>query len=90
MKKVNVHEIQYNIQIILHYSPYFAFLTNFTTSNKEFNYANLQPRSFGHQSFYIYNLHFSEQKIYGHQVRIYLNVPGIPVRIPLQNRPINS
>ena len=38
--------------------------------------------------FYIYNLHFFEQKIYSHQVVIYLNVPGIPVRKPLQNRQI--
>ena len=40
--------------------------------------------------FYIYNLHFFEQKIYSHQVLIYLNVPGIPVRKPLQNRQIVS
>ena len=39
---------------------------------------------------YIYNLHFSEQKTYSHQVLIYLNVPGIPVRKPLQNRHIDS
>ena len=39
-------------------------------------------------SIYIYNLHFFEQKIYSHQVLIYLNVPGIPVRKPLQNRQI--
>ena len=38
--------------------------------------------------FYIYNLHFFEQKTYSHQVLIYLNVPGIPVRKPLQNRQI--
>ena len=40
--------------------------------------------------FYIYNLHFFKQRIYGHQVLIYLNVPGIPVRQPLQNRQIDS
>ena len=40
--------------------------------------------------FYIYNLHFFEQNIYSHQVLIYLNVPGIPVRKPLQNRQIDS
>ena len=38
--------------------------------------------------FYIYNLHFFEQNIYSHQALIYLNVPGIPVRKPLQNRQI--
>ena len=38
--------------------------------------------------FYIYNLHFFKQKTYSHQVLIYLNVPGIPVRKPLQNRQI--
>ena len=31
-----------------------------------------------------------EQKIYSHQVVIYQNVPGIPVRKPLQNRQIDS
>ena len=35
--------------------------------------------------FYTYNLHFFEQKTYSHQLLIYLNVPGIPVRMPLQN-----
>ena len=40
--------------------------------------------------FYIYNLHFFKQKTYSHQVLIYLNVPGIPVRKPLQNRQIVS
>ena len=40
--------------------------------------------------FYIYNLHFFEQKTYSHQVLIYLNVPGISVRKPLQNRQIVS
>ena len=40
--------------------------------------------------FYIYNLHFFKQRIYGHQVLIYLNVPRIPVRKPLQNRQIDS
>ena len=39
---------------------------------------------------YIYNLQFFEQKIYSHQVLIYLDVPGIPVRKPLQNRQIGS
>ena len=39
---------------------------------------------------YLYNLHFFEQKIYSHQVLIYLNVPGIPFRKPLQNRLIDS
>ena len=38
----------------------------------------------------IYNLHFFEQKTYIHQVLIYLNVPGISVRKPLQNRQIVS
>ena len=33
--------------------------------------------------FFFYNLHFFEQKTYSHQVLIYLNVPGIPVRKPL-------
>ena len=41
-------------------------------------------------SFYIYNLHFFKQKTYSHQVLIYLNIPGIPVRKPLQNRQIVS
>ena len=36
----------------------------------------------------IYNLHFFEQKIYIHQVLIYLIVAGIPVRKPLQNKQI--
>ena len=39
---------------------------------------------------YIYNLHFFEEKIYSHQVFIYLNVPGIPVRRPLPNRQTDS
>ena len=39
---------------------------------------------------YIYNLHFFEQNIYSHQVLIHLNVPGIPVRKPLQNEQIDS
>ena len=38
--------------------------------------------------FYIYNLHFFKQNVYSHQVLIYLHVPGIPVRKPLQNRKI--
>ena len=38
--------------------------------------------------FYIYNLHVFKQKIYSHQVLIYLNVPGIPVKKPLQNSKI--
>ena len=29
--------------------------------------------------FYIYNLHFFEQKIYSHQVLLYLKVPRIPM-----------
>ena len=33
--------------------------------------------------FYMYNLQFSKQKVYSHQVLIYLNVPGIPVKKPL-------
>ena len=33
----------------------------------------------------LYNLHFFKQKIYIHQVLIYLDVPGIPVKEPLQN-----
>ena len=37
---------------------------------------------------YTYNLHFFKQKFYSHQVLVYLNVPGIPVRKPLQNRQI--
>ena len=37
---------------------------------------------------YIYNLHFLKQKVYSHQVLIYLNVPGIPLRKPLQNKQI--
>ena len=37
---------------------------------------------------YIYNLQLFERKIYSHQVLVYLNVPGIPVRKPLQNRQI--
>ena len=36
----------------------------------------------------LHNLHFFEQKIYSHQELIYLNVPGNPVRKPLQNRQI--
>ena len=38
--------------------------------------------------FYIYNLHFFKQNIYSHQVLVYLNVTGIPVRKPLENRQI--
>ena len=38
--------------------------------------------------FYICNLYFSKQNVYSHQVLIYLNAPGIPVRKPLQNRQI--
>ena len=37
---------------------------------------------------YIYNLHFLKQKVYSHQVLIYLNVPGIPLRKSLQNKQI--
>ena len=36
----------------------------------------------------IYNLHFLKQKAYSYQVLIYLNVPGIPLRKPLQNKQI--
>ena len=35
--------------------------------------------------FWIYNLHFFKQKIYSHQALIYLDVPGIPAKEPLQN-----
>ena len=35
--------------------------------------------------FYIFNLHFLKQKVYSHQVLMYLNVPGIPVKNPLQS-----
>ena len=53
----------------------------------DFNKAALQLYLFNlFIFFYIYNLHFFEQKIYSHQVLIYLNVPGIPVKRPLQNR----
>ena len=38
--------------------------------------------------FYIYNLHFFKQNVYSHQVLIYLNVAGIPVRKPLENSQI--
>ena len=38
--------------------------------------------------FYIYNLYFFKQKVYSHQVFVYLNVPRIPLRKPLQNRQI--
>ena len=38
--------------------------------------------------FDICNLHFFKQKTCSHQVLMYLNVPGIPVRKPLQNRQI--
>ena len=38
--------------------------------------------------FYIYNLQFLKQNVHSHQVLIYLNGPGIPVRKPLQNREI--
>ena len=38
--------------------------------------------------FYMYNLHFFKQKVYSHQVLTYLNVPGIPVKKPLQNSQI--
>ena len=33
----------------------------------------------------IYNLHVSKQKVYSHQVLLYLDVPGIPVKMPLQS-----
>ena len=35
--------------------------------------------------FYIYDLHVFKQKIYSHQVLKHLDVPGIPVKDPLQN-----
>ena len=35
--------------------------------------------------FYIYNLNVFKQNVYSHQVLIYLDVPGIPVKKPLQN-----
>ena len=38
--------------------------------------------------FYIYNLQFFKQKFYSHQVFIYLNLTGIPVKKPLQNSQI--
>ena len=38
--------------------------------------------------FYIYILRLFKQKVYSHQVFIYLNVPGIPVKKPLQNNQI--
>ena len=38
--------------------------------------------------FFIYNLHFLKQKVYSHQVLIYLYVPGIPLRKTLQNKQI--
>ena len=38
--------------------------------------------------FYIYNLHIFKQKCYSHKVLVYLNVPEIPVKKPLQNRQI--
>ena len=34
--------------------------------------------------FYIYNLHVFKQNVYSHQVLIYLDVPGIPLKNPLQ------
>ena len=36
----------------------------------------------------VYNLHFFKQNVYSHQVLIYLNVAGIPVRKPLENSQI--
>ena len=38
--------------------------------------------------FYMTYLHVFKQKNYGHQVLIHLNVPGIPVKKPLQNSKI--
>ena len=35
--------------------------------------------------FYIYNLHVLKQNVYSRQVLIYLDVPGIPIKKPLQN-----
>ena len=41
--------------------------------------------------FSVYTIYtFSNKKTYSHQVLIYLNIPGIPVRKPLQNRQIVS
>ena len=34
--------------------------------------------------FYIYNLHVLKQKVYSHQVLIYLNLTGIPAKKPLK------
>ena len=36
----------------------------------------------------MYNLHFFKKKILSQHVVIYLNVPGIPVKKPLQNSKI--
>ena len=36
----------------------------------------------------MYNLHFFKKKILSQDVVIYLNVPGIPVKKPLQNSKI--
>ena len=38
--------------------------------------------------FYIHNLHFFEQKIYSHQVLIYIKVTEIPVGKSLKKRQI--
>ena len=44
-----------------------------------------QDKDQDHFFFYIYNLHVFKQKVYSRQVLIYLDVPGIPVKKPLQN-----
>ena len=46
--------------------------------------------TFGQHFFFFLYIQFTlfQTKIYSHQVLIYLNVPGIPVRKPLQNRQI--
>ena len=56
-----------------------VFIRNFTLATKE---------NFSRFFVQINNLHFFQLKIYSHQLLAYLNVPGIPVRKPLQNRQI--
>ena len=53
-----------------------------------YNFIDTNPYNSVVFFFYIYNLHFFKQKVYSHQVLIYLNIPGIPVRKPLQNRQV--
>ena len=61
------------------------------SSNPRVTSSNLRAAIFFFYIYiYIYNLHFFEEKIYSHQVFIYLNVPGIPVRRPLPNRQTDS